>query len=144
LAFSRDGQITTSLRHQDAIFEAAFSPNGKTVLTGGLHNTARLWSATTVRSLGPALQHASLVWAVGFGPDSNTALTASWDRTVRLWNVPKGMVGQPARICAWPEVLTGTELDDQESVRVLNAEAWQERRISLNPVGGPGAVNSAE
>ena len=56
----------------------AFSPNGKTVVTGSWDNTARLWEAATGKPIGLALQHQGQVLAVAFSPDvPKTVLTGS-------------------------------------------------------------------
>ena len=52
----------------------AFSPDGKTVLTGSVDGTARLWDAATGQPIGPPLPHQSGVWAVAFSPDGKTVL----------------------------------------------------------------------
>ena len=39
----------------------AFSPDGKTVLTGSDDKTARLWDAATGRPLGPPMTHQGAV-----------------------------------------------------------------------------------
>ena len=55
----------------------AFSPDGKTVLTGSCDKTARLWDAATGQPIGQPLAHQGAVGAVAFSPDGKTVLTGS-------------------------------------------------------------------
>ena len=52
--------------HQDTVQAVAFSPDRKTVLTGSVDKTARLWDATTGQSLGLAMTHQGVVSTVAF------------------------------------------------------------------------------
>jgi tetratricopeptide (TPR) repeat protein len=74
----------------------AFSPDGKTVLTGCQDGTARLWKADTGKPTGPPLRHPAAVGAVTFSPDGRTILTGSSDETARLWDAATGQpIGKP-------------------------------------------------
>ena len=53
------------LAHPRGICAAIFSPDGKTVLTGGEDGMARLWDATTGLPLGPPLAHRGAVLSCG-------------------------------------------------------------------------------
>jgi tetratricopeptide (TPR) repeat protein len=68
----------------------AFSPDGKTVLTGSEDNTARLWDAATGQPLGLPMTHQDQLDAVVFSPDGKTVLTGSHDKTARLWDAATG------------------------------------------------------
>ena len=85
----------------------AFSPDGKTILTGSEDKTARLWDAATGRPLGQPIVHSGAVWSVAFSPDWQTILTGSYDETARLWDAATGRPLGPAHgasgrgLCPW-------------------------------------------
>jgi WD40 repeat protein/tetratricopeptide (TPR) repeat protein len=76
-----------TLQHQGPLWSVAFSPDGHTVLTGGMDG--RLWDAATGQSTGRTLQHQGPLWSLAFGPDGKTLLTGSVDGTA-LWDAATG------------------------------------------------------
>ena len=54
--------------HPDRVLSVAFSPDGKTILTGCEDRMARLWDAATGRPLGPPLPHSGYVHLRGIQP----------------------------------------------------------------------------
>ena len=62
----------------------AFSPDGKTILTGSLDRTARRWDAASGQPIGPPMVHAGLVMSVAFSPDGKTIAAADFNRNEPL------------------------------------------------------------
>jgi WD40 repeat protein len=120
----------------------AFSPDGKTVLTGSEDDAARLWDTATGRPVGPPLIHQGAVWAVAFSPSGTTVMTGSSDQTARLWDVATALPDQLERVATWVEVLTGLELDEFGSAKVLDNATWLRRREKLKQMGGPPVAGS--
>lgn len=83
--------------HTDLVQRAAFSPDGKYIVTASRDNTSRLWDTATQNPIGDALKgHGSAVWDAAFSPDGNWIVTASQDKTARIWSVAtKTQVGEP-------------------------------------------------
>ena len=82
--------------HQDRVYAVAFSPDGKTLLTGSADKTARLWDAATGRPIGTPTEPPGRSLAVAFSPDGKTVLTGSYDNTARLWDAATGRpIGTP-------------------------------------------------
>ena len=76
---------------------AAFSPDGKRIVTASEDKTARLWDAETGKQIGaPLVGHEDGVTSAAFSPDGKRIVTASADKTARLWDAETGkQIGAP-------------------------------------------------
>ena len=128
--------LVPPLLHEGWVRSVAFSPDGLTLATGCDDGTARLWSSADGAPLGAVLQHRGPVNRVAYSPDGKTVLTASSDGTARLWTPPLPVLGEPAHVALWVQVLTGMELDAEGTVQVLPADQWRQRRRKLEEFGG--------
>jgi WD40 repeat protein/tRNA A-37 threonylcarbamoyl transferase component Bud32 len=75
-----------ALEHQGEIELIAYSPDGRTILTGSKDKTARLWDAATLRARGSPLVHDGPVLRGAFSRDGKTIITAR-DEAARVWDV---------------------------------------------------------
>jgi WD40 repeat protein len=76
--------------HTSLVLAAAFSSDGRHVLSGSDDNTLILWDVGTGEPLRTFTGHAGRVSAVAFSPDGRRALSASADMTLALWDVGTG------------------------------------------------------
>lgn len=79
----------------NSVRAVAFSPDGKSLASGGNDNAVRLWNTQTgeMHVLGMCDQGGSgfsYVADVAFSPDGKTIASGSSDRAVRLWDVQTG------------------------------------------------------
>jgi WD40 repeat protein/tRNA A-37 threonylcarbamoyl transferase component Bud32/tetratricopeptide (TPR) repeat protein len=88
--------VGKQLEHQATVTTVAFSPDGKTIVTGSRDKLARLWDAATGLLVGQPMLHEDEVVDVAFGPDGSEVLTGAVDGTARLWSASAGPpMGQP-------------------------------------------------
>jgi WD40 repeat protein len=73
--------------HSDSVLSAAFSPNGRRIVTGSSDKTARIWDAVAGTTIAVLKGHAGSVRSVVFSPDGKSVLTASDDNTAQIWYV---------------------------------------------------------
>jgi WD40 repeat protein len=81
----------------------AFSPDGRTVLSGGHRDTIRLWDVATGKLVRTFEGHSDRVFSIALTPDGRTMLSGSEDNTLKLWNMLTGKLirtleGQNQRI----------------------------------------------
>ena len=82
-------EIATLRGHEGAVTSVAFSPDGRTAVTGSLDNTARLWEVASGREIA-LLGHESWVYSVALSPDGRTVATGSFDGIAQLWEAATG------------------------------------------------------
>ncbi len=75
------------------VYAVAFSPDGKTILSGlgtGTSGTLTLWDTSSGAEIRRYNGHTAPVTSVAFRPDGLTFLSGSEDSTLRLWYVNSG------------------------------------------------------
>jgi WD40 repeat protein len=76
--------------HLAGVFSAAFSPDGRRIVTGSRDGTAKVWDAESGNELMTLKGHSDGVEAVAFSPDGQRIATGSWDGTAKVWDAATG------------------------------------------------------
>jgi WD40 repeat protein/serine/threonine protein kinase/DNA-binding XRE family transcriptional regulator len=90
LRFGRDERELGEAAISRELYGAAFSPDGRAVLTVGDKNAARLWDTATGQELLRFAGHTAPIRQAAFSPDGKRAVTASDDGTARVWDAASG------------------------------------------------------
>jgi WD40 repeat protein len=84
--------------HDGTLWAAAFSPDGRYVVTASADRTARVWNTTTAREVAVLKGHEEAVTFVSWSPDGRWIVTLGNDKTARIWNavdLPHSLAVQP-------------------------------------------------
>ncbi|AUX40495.1 uncharacterized protein SOCE26_018960 [Sorangium cellulosum] len=135
------------LTHPDALHSAAFSPDGRRIVTASLDNTARVWNADGTGEPLILRGHEEVVYSAAFSPDGRRIVTASWDRTARVWNadgtgeplVLRGHAGRLYAAAFSPDGRRIVTASQDKTVRVWNADGTGEPLVLR---GHEGPLNS--
>ena len=83
--------------HTDDVYSAAFSPDGKRIVSASRDGTIRIWDALTGKQTGDPLEgHTDYVYSAAFSPDGKRIVSTSRDKTIRIWDAQTGkQIGEP-------------------------------------------------
>ena len=94
------GALSYELKgHTGKVNFAAFSSDGKKVVTASDDKTAQLWDAESGEKLQKLEGHTGEVNSAVFSPDGKKIVTASWDHTARIWDTESGKELKKFRGC---------------------------------------------
>src|SRR5262249_53192330 len=113
--------------HKDRVEHAAYSPDGKRILTASRDGTVKAWDAGTGQELFTLKGHTATVYLAKFSPDGKRIVSASTDSTVRLWDAQAGKALLTIRV-AHRRLLT---LGFSQSGRLVQASGIGDRLDSM-------------
>jgi WD40 repeat protein len=87
---SVDAQRRSLEGHTDELTAAAFSEDGKWIVTAGEDRIAKLWDSATGTVVATLSGHERGIKSASFSPDGSRVVTASSDETARLWDARTG------------------------------------------------------
>ena len=85
----RDRKLAIFQEKHSPIQTLAFSPDGRTPVSGSVDNKVQLWDTATTLHLATLTGHTETINAVAFTPDGRTLASWSADGTILLWDCDK-------------------------------------------------------
>lgn len=142
-----DGERLASFKggkEKEHIRNMAWSPDGKTIASGGTDNCVRLWSVETGKQTARFTQeYMGDVRDVAWSPDGKKVASACEDYKLRIWDVASGEVAlaisTSAYCVAWLNKGRTIAAGSNRYVRLFDAETG-ERTMTFLPLAGAGML----
>ncbi|MEO9592674.1 c-type cytochrome domain-containing protein [Rhodopirellula bahusiensis] len=76
--------------HQDVLYAAQFSPDGKRIATAGYDRKILIWDSATGDIVQELHGHNGAIFDLAFSPDGKLLISACADETAKVWHVETG------------------------------------------------------
>ena len=83
-------ESNTFLAHDNYVLALQFTADSRTLISAGMDNVVKLWSAADWTHVRTLEGHQNSVNGLALSPDERMLATSSSDQTVRLWSFPDG------------------------------------------------------
>ena len=81
------------LKHSGGVMDAAYSPDGKHIVTASGDKTARVWDLAG-NQIAELKGHQGALLRASFSPDGKQIVTASYDKTARVWDLAGNQIAE--------------------------------------------------
>src|SRR5262245_14407853 len=72
--------------HTSLVIALAYSPDSKTLASGSVDNSIKLWDVKTSEAQATLKGYTDPVYSVAYSPDGKTLASGSGDDTIKLWD----------------------------------------------------------
>jgi WD40 repeat protein len=125
------------------VYSAAFSSDGKSIVSTSYDDTVRVWNASTGEQVHELKGHTGDVNSAAFSSDGKSIVSASYDKTVRVWNAStgeqvhelKGHTGDVMSAAFSSDGKSIVSASRDETVRVRNASTGEQVRVYKDAEG---------
>jgi mono/diheme cytochrome c family protein len=76
--------------HRDLVYAVRWSPDGRTLATGGYDSKIVLWDAASGKPVRTLNGHNGAIFSLAFSPDGSLLASASADQTIKVWRMRDG------------------------------------------------------
>ncbi|KAG1881903.1 quinon protein alcohol dehydrogenase-like superfamily, partial [Suillus tomentosus] len=84
----KTGELIATLEgHTDWVQCLAWTPDGKTLISGSHDFSIRTWNTSTWKQIALLEGHDHVVYSIAISPNGRILASASWDYTAQLWNL---------------------------------------------------------
>ena len=116
--------------HYDNVYGVTITPDGKTVVSGSVDTTLKLWDLETGLSQATLEGHTCPVFDVALSPDGETAISCSSDESLKVWDLAsrrcratlEGHTGHTVRVAIASDGRTAVSGSKDETLKVWNLE----------------------
>jgi hypothetical protein len=127
--------------HRRAVSGLAFTPDGRTLATGGVEGTAKLWDLATQREMVTLKGHLKSVHALDISPDGNRLATGGGAESVKLWDLRTHqelitLAGEGSIMAALVFSPDGSKIigwNDKHHLQIWRAPTWEEIKRAEAP-----------
>ncbi|MEA5572412.1 serine/threonine-protein kinase [Calothrix sp. UHCC 0171] len=122
--------------HSSLVRSVAFSPGGKSLVSGSGDKTIKLWDLLTGEQIHTLIGHSDSVSSVAISPDGKILVSCSGDKTIKLWNLEteeeiRTLIGHSdsvSSVAISPDGKTLISGSWDKTIKLWNLETGQEIR----------------